>query len=71
MPIYEEEWDGDTPVSSDGTSSHVHAGEIVFKGKQLPWISGRYELRYHHDGKHNVMSRVAPVDIFGGLLPSL
>ena len=66
MPIYEEEWDGDKPVTPDGKSPHVHAGELVFRGKQLPWVPGRYELRYHHDGKHNVMSRVAPVDIFGG-----
>jgi len=64
MPIYEEEWDGDTPVNSGG-QMQCDAGELVFRGNQLPWAPGRYELRYHHDGKHNVMSRVAPIDIYG------
>ena len=73
MPIYQDEWDGDEYVepsmmngSGDkGGVKREHAGEVVFKGDQLPWAPGEYELRYHHDGKHNVMSRVVPVEIYG------
>ena len=64
MPIFEEEYDRDLPLTS-GEQTKCAAGEVVFRGNQLPWAPGRYELRYHHDGKHNVMSRVAPVEIFG------
>ena len=66
MPIYEDEWDGDMylPPSPDDAQQQ-DAGEVVFRGKQLPWAPGQYELRYHHDGKHNVMSRVAPLEIYG------
>lgn len=65
MPIYEDEYDGDVPVDSPPHTPKLHAGELVFRGDQLPWTPGRYELRYHHDGKHNVMSRAAPIEIFG------
>jgi len=64
MPIYEDEYDGDTPVNSS-EQTKCDAGEVVFRGHQVPWTPGRYELRYHHDGKHNVMSRVGPIDIYG------
>ncbi|KAK8853465.1 hypothetical protein IAR55_004172 [Kwoniella newhampshirensis] len=66
MPIYEEEWDGDEPVSTEPKDREEKGdvGEVVFKGEQLPWLPGQYELRYHHDGKHNVMSRVAPIEIY-------
>jgi phosphatidylethanolamine N-methyltransferase len=71
MPIYEEEYDGDrpikNPVSGDESLTRPDAGEVVFRGDQLPWAPGQYELRYHHDGKHNVMSRVAPIEIYGEL----
>lgn len=69
MPIYEEEYDGDTQISPPATeqTEKKDAGTVVFKGNQLPWAPGKYEVRYHHDGKHNVMSRVAPVDIYGEL----
>lgn len=67
MPIYEEEWDGDKPVTSSKTPVDTtnDAGVVIFKGDQLPWTPGSYELRYHHDGKHNVLSRVAPIEIYG------
>ncbi|WWD19894.1 hypothetical protein CI109_104363 [Kwoniella shandongensis] len=64
MPIYEEEWDGDKPVNPEEREEQGDAGEVVFKGEQLPWLPGQYELRYHHAGKHNVMSRVAPIEIY-------
>lgn len=65
MPIYEDEWDGDTYLNPL-VNEKSDAGEVLFKGEQLPWLPGNYEIRYHHDGKHNVMSRVAPIEIYGG-----
>lgn len=38
-------------------------GTLVFQGMKLPWHTGTYELRYHHNGKHTVMARSAPFDI--------
>ncbi|WVR09665.1 hypothetical protein IAU60_006740 [Kwoniella sp. DSM 27419] len=64
MPIYQEEWDGDTPLNPAQIAEKGDAGEAVFQGEQLPWLPGQYEVRYHHDGKHNVMSRVAPIEIY-------
>jgi phosphatidylethanolamine N-methyltransferase len=65
MPIYEDEWDGDEPINPSDDTIKGAAGEVVFRGDQLPWAPGQYELRYHHDGKHNVLARVAPIEIFG------
>ncbi|KAG0177580.1 phosphatidylethanolamine N-methyltransferase [Apophysomyces sp. BC1021] len=39
------------------------SGSVVFKGSKLPWELGTYEVRYHHDGKHNVMARSEPFEI--------
>lgn len=41
------------------------SGSVVFKGDKLPWREGVYEIRYHHDGKHEVMSRSIPFEITG------
>jgi phosphatidylethanolamine N-methyltransferase len=68
MPIYEEDWDGDVPLPVNEAREKGDAGEVVFRGDQLPWSEGKYELRYHHDGKHNVLSRIAPVEIYSELL---
>lgn len=68
MPLYEEEWDGDRCLDSGSEKKKGDAGEVVFSGEQLPWSPGEYELRLHHDGKHNVMTRVAPIEIFGRCL---
>jgi phosphatidylethanolamine N-methyltransferase len=66
MPIYEEEWNGDEHIGVPPGEARIDdAGTVVFKGDQLPWMTGEYELRYHHDGKHNVMSRIAPFEIYG------
>lgn len=40
-------------------------GSVVFKGNKLPWQEGTYEIRYHHDGKHKVMTRSIPFEITG------
>lgn len=67
MPIHEDEYDGEKPVDRPRSEQVTtrDAGEVEFRGDQLPWAPGEYELRFHHDGKHNVMSRVASVQIFG------
>lgn len=46
-------------------------GILVFQGMKLPWHTGTYELRYHHDGKHTVMARSAPFDIVAPPAPCL
>jgi len=56
-------------------------GTIVFKANTLPWLVGKYEvriivsgflhcltffqIRYHHDGKYNVMTMDGPLEIYG------
>jgi phosphatidylethanolamine N-methyltransferase len=45
------------------------SGVITFKGNTLPWLVGQYEVRYHHDGKYNVMALDGPLEIFGGYSP--
>ncbi|KAI8969025.1 phospholipid methyltransferase-domain-containing protein [Mycotypha africana] len=39
------------------------AGTVTFGGPKLPWKAGVYELRYHHDNKHNVMAISKPFEI--------
>lgn len=64
MPIYDDEYEGDKQVDSDNNEEKRDAGTVTFRGDRLPWAPGQYEVRYHHDGKHNVMSRIAPIEIF-------
>ncbi|KAJ6492894.1 phospholipid methyltransferase-domain-containing protein [Mycena vitilis] len=70
VPVHDEEWDGDVPVGCSrpaaGSSQNSDAdnGVVTFKGNTLPWLAGRYEVRYHHDGKYNVMGLVAPIEIY-------
>jgi phosphatidylethanolamine N-methyltransferase len=69
VPIHSDEYDGELPVET-GREHEVKNGDggvVVFNGDSLPWAAGQYELRYHHDGKHNVMSNVGQVEIFGKL----
>lgn len=67
LPVHGDEWDGDVPlglerVPSDSRKSEK--GTVTFKGNTLPWLVGRYEIRYHHDGKYNVMDLDGPLEIF-------
>ncbi|KAI0339118.1 phosphatidylethanolamine N-methyltransferase [Trametopsis cervina] len=69
VPVHDEEWDGDIPKSLSSpnksiTENEVEHGEVVFQANSLPWRTGRYEIRYHHDGKYNVMSLVGPIEIY-------
>lgn len=79
--VFDREWQGDQHVtpSSDchdkGAAAGIledkekegllKRGKLVFSGKKLPWKVGKYELRYHHDGKHSVMASAGPIEIFG------
>ncbi|KAG8215187.1 phospholipid methyltransferase-domain-containing protein [Butyriboletus roseoflavus] len=67
VPVHNEEWDGDVPVHNTNVSSRspeAQAGTVVFKCSTLPWIIGRYEVRYHHDGKHNVLGIDGALEIY-------
>ncbi|KAF9032507.1 phosphatidylethanolamine N-methyltransferase [Hymenopellis radicata] len=71
--VYGAEWEGDVHVGWDGDEDETQhkerrkenkvGGTVVFKGNTLPWMCGTYEIRYHHDGKHNVMSLDGPIEI--------
>ncbi|QRW02367.1 methylene-fatty-acyl-phospholipid synthase [Ceratobasidium sp. AG-Ba] len=63
VPVHDDEWDGDVPLSLEHRNQTDH-GEVVFQKDQLPWQTGKYEFRYHHDGKYNVMSIAGPIDIY-------
>ena len=68
MPVHDDEWDGDVPIAfqdKKGASKDPEDGKVVFKGDVLPWHVGLYEVRYHHDGKYNVMSLDGPIEIYG------
>ena len=76
VPVHDEEWDGDIPIGEnsqtrtltgrEGTgASDEECGMVVFKGDTLPWTVGRYEMRYHHDGKYNVLALDGPIEIYG------
>jgi phosphatidylethanolamine N-methyltransferase len=67
IPIHSDEYEGELPVERGREPEHdvKNGGVVIFTGDALPWTAGQYELRYHHDGKHNVMSNVGQVEIFG------
>lgn len=47
----------------DGSDLDYVQGEMVFEGDKLWWTHGVFEFRYHHDGKHNVMTISLPFEI--------
>ncbi|KAG9097456.1 phosphatidylethanolamine N-methyltransferase [Ceratobasidium sp. UAMH 11750] len=63
VPVHDDEWDGDVPLLLEQQPLTDH-GEVVFQKDQLLWRAGKYELRYHHDGKYNVMSIAGPLEIY-------
>lgn len=76
VPVHVEEWDGDIPIGENSQTSTLagtggsdasdeECGVAVFKGDTLPWTVGRYEMRYHHDGKYNVLALEGPIEIYG------
>ncbi|KAF4586330.1 phosphatidylethanolamine N-methyltransferase [Pleurotus pulmonarius] len=67
VPVHDDEWDGDIPLGRDKPIAPQHESEtgvVVFKGDALPWQVGKYEVRYHHDGKYNVMGIDGPFEIY-------
>ncbi|PCH43169.1 phosphatidylethanolamine N-methyltransferase [Wolfiporia cocos MD-104 SS10] len=67
VPVHDDEWDGDIPLSStrpNRPDNDSEDGEVVFQRSTLPWQTGRYEIRYHHDGKYNVMSCDGPFEVY-------
>ncbi|KAM6490993.1 phosphatidylethanolamine N-methyltransferase [Amanita muscaria] len=67
LPVHDEEWDGDIPLGMerlDGPLGDSDGGILTFKGDKLPWLTGQYEVRYHHDGKYNVLSIDGPIEIY-------
>ncbi|KAG5372057.1 Phosphatidylethanolamine N-methyltransferase [Yarrowia sp. C11] len=44
-------------------SSSKTSGEVVFRGDTLFWECGVYEFRYHHAGKHTVLTTSEPFEI--------
>ena len=66
-----DEWEGDqhmgaTPggLSTTSNEGEISRGVVIFKENRLPWVPGRYELRYHHDAKHNVLARSETFEIY-------
>ncbi|TFY80389.1 hypothetical protein EWM64_g3623 [Hericium alpestre] len=66
IPVHDDEWDGDVPIGSGRVEQgqDPEKGDGLFKGDTLPWQVGKYEIRYHHDGKYNVMSVDGPFEIY-------
>ncbi|KAF9463504.1 phosphatidylethanolamine N-methyltransferase [Collybia nuda] len=65
VPVHDEEWDGDVflGLSRPPSPRDSKNGTVTFKSNTLPWLVGQYEIRYHHDGKYNVMSLDGPIEI--------
>lgn len=49
--------------ANDGSDIDMVSGEVVFQGDKLWWTQGVFEFRYHHDGKHTVMTISEPFEI--------
>ena len=47
----------------DGETGDFASGEMIFSGDKLWWSQGVFELRYHHNAKHNVMAISRPFEI--------
>ena len=56
-------WDGEGGGARDSRGTPLVEGEMAFAGDKLWWTTGVFELRYHHDGKHNVLARSRPFEI--------
>ena len=57
---------GDTLVSLTKSSIpglRIVTGQVLMNDLMIPWKCGVYEIRYHHDGKYNVITRTKPFRI--------
>ncbi|KIK41161.1 hypothetical protein CY34DRAFT_224284 [Suillus luteus UH-Slu-Lm8-n1] len=68
VPVHDEEWDQDEPVEDTSRIAPLgkkpEVGTVSFEGSTLPWTIGQYEVRYHHDGKYNVLSLDGPFEVY-------
>lgn len=68
VPVHGEEWDQDTPIDETSRITTLgkepELGVVSFEGSTLPWTIGQYEVRYHHDGKYNVLSLDGPCEVY-------
>ncbi|OJA13194.1 hypothetical protein AZE42_05597 [Rhizopogon vesiculosus] len=68
IPVHNEEWDEDLPLDdisrTTTRSKEPELGSVSFEGSTLPWTIGIYEVRYHHDGKYNVLSLDGPFEVY-------
>jgi len=54
---------GEPLQDADAPDVDLVQGEVVFEGDRLWWTQGVFEVRYHHDGNHNVMSISHPFEV--------
>ncbi|KAJ1915394.1 phosphatidylethanolamine N-methyltransferase [Tieghemiomyces parasiticus] len=47
----------------NGHARQVYRGEVVFRDQSLPWEAGTYEIRYHCDDTHTVLTLTQPFEI--------
>lgn len=52
-----------TKTRSSGEQAEYMTGEMLFAGDKLFWEQGVFEFRYHHNGKHNVMTISEPFEV--------
>ena len=71
-PIYKTQYDDciDRRESFLDIDEQSTQGKLIFSGSLLPWVSGIFECRYHHAGKHNVMAVSKPIEIYLDPSPS-
>jgi phosphatidylethanolamine N-methyltransferase len=56
VPVHDEEWDGDVPLGlARAPSLHCDAdmGTVTFKANSLPWLVGRYEVKFPYIERHH------------------
>jgi phosphatidylethanolamine N-methyltransferase len=53
----------DEPTTTTEHGVELVTGEMIFTGDKLWWTTGVFEFRYHHDGKHTVMSISHPFEL--------
>ena len=53
----------DVVVKGEKGGRDLASGEIFLSGDKLFWNQGVFELRYHHNGMHNVMAISRPFEI--------
>lgn len=68
VAVCADQYDTKTPDigilrSSSPSDGDTCTGEVEFVGTKIFWHNGVYELRYHHDGKHNVMAISQPFEV--------